>query len=231
MFSLEVVDTDAFLDMPSSAQLLYFHLSVRADDDGFIANPKRIMRMIGSNEDDLKVLIAKKFIIPFDDGVCVIKHWRINNFIRKDIYKETKYLDLKRSLFIRANGAYTLSDNGDAIPLPAGHFNLDDVNATLTQRQLSIDKNREDKVRVDKSRVEKKTHGEFKNVYLSDDEYAKLVGALNENAVTGLIAELDTYIESSGKRYKSHYATIQNWARRRVNEYAKEKLSAKPKMI
>lgn len=82
------------------------------------------------------------------------------------------------------------------------------------------------------SNTKKKSfHGEFKNVLLTDDEYTKLVEALNENAVLGLIAELDTYIESSGKKYKSHYATLQNWARRRVNDYAKERLNAKPKMI
>src|SRR3990167_7997933 len=85
-----------FFGKPVSSQLLYFHLNMRADDDGFVANPKKIVRMLNAGTDDLKVLIGKKFIIAFEDGVCVIKHWRINNFIRKDIYKETKYLDLKR---------------------------------------------------------------------------------------------------------------------------------------
>lgn len=140
MTSLEVIDTDAFLDMPMSSQLLYFHLNARADDDGFVANPKKVLRTLGGSSDDYKVLVAKKFLIEFEDGVCVIKHWRINNFVRKDIYKETKYLDLKRSLFIRANGAYTLTDDGHAVPVPDGHFKLENVNATLTQRQLRIGK-------------------------------------------------------------------------------------------
>lgn len=144
MTSLEVIDTDAFLDMPMSSQLLYFHLNARADDDGFVANPKKILRTLGGSSDDYKVLVAKKFLIEFEDGVCVIKHWRINNFIRKDIYKETKYLDLKRSLFIRSNGAYTLNDDGQAIPVPNGHYKLEDVDSTLTQRQLRIGKDRED---------------------------------------------------------------------------------------
>jgi len=143
MTSLEVIDTDAFLDMPMSSQLLYFHLNARADDDGFVANPKKILRTLGGSSDDYKVLMAKKFLIEFEDGVCVIKHWRINNFVRKDIYKETKYLDLKRSLFIRANGAYTLNDDGHAIKVPDGHYKLEDVNATLTERQLRIGKDRE----------------------------------------------------------------------------------------
>jgi hypothetical protein len=92
MFSLKVVDTDAFMDMPSSSQLLYFHLAMRGDDDGFVANPKKILRMIGANEDDYKVLIAKKFVIQFDSGVCVIKHWRIHNYLQNDRYSSTQYV-------------------------------------------------------------------------------------------------------------------------------------------
>lgn len=140
MTSLEVIDTDVFLDMPVSSQLLYFHLNARADDDGFVANPKKVTRMINAGDDDLKLLIVKKFLIAFADGVCVIKHWRINNFVRKDIYKETKYLDHKNTLFIRSNGAYTQSDDGRAIPLPKGHFTLESVDDTLTQRQLRLGK-------------------------------------------------------------------------------------------
>lgn len=142
MTSLEVIDTDAFLDMPMSSQLLYFHLNARADDDGFVANPKKVLRTLGGSSDDYKVLVAKKFLIEFEDGVCVIKHWRINNFIRKDIYKETKYLDLKGSLLIRPNGAYTLNDDGSAVPVPRGHYQLEDVNGALTERQLRIGKDR-----------------------------------------------------------------------------------------
>lgn len=145
MTSLEVTGTDAFLDMPQSSQLLYFHLNSLADDDGFVANPKSVMRNCGSQADDLKLLLAKKFVIAFEDGVCVIKHWRINNFIRKDIYRETKYLDLKGTLFIRKNGAYTLTDDNRAIPVPKGHFNVDVVNETLTNRQPRIGKIRKGK--------------------------------------------------------------------------------------
>ena len=153
MISLEVIDTDAFLDMPASSQLLYFHLNARADDDGFVANPKRIMRDVGSQLDDMKVLTGKKFVITFNDGVCVIKHWRINNFIRKDIYKETKYLDHKTTLFIRPNGAYTLTADNRAIKVPKGHFNTEEVkcvNETSTKRQLSIDKVSKEKVSLEK---------------------------------------------------------------------------------
>lgn len=91
MFAKTIIDSDLFLDMPSSTQCLYFHLSMRADDDGFINNPKKIQRMVGSGDDDLKLLIAKNFIIPFESGVVVIKHWKIHNYIQKDRYKPTLY--------------------------------------------------------------------------------------------------------------------------------------------
>ena len=170
MISLEVVDTDAFLDMPQSSQLLYFHLNARADDDGFVANPKRIMRDMGSQLDDIKLLVVKKFLISFEDGVVVIKHWRINNYIRKDIYKETKYLNHKQTLFIRPNGAYTLTDDGRATRLPRGHFQLEEiitkkglkglnkpqnhVHVTSTERALRIDQDRLGKVSIVKDSKE-----------------------------------------------------------------------------
>lgn len=113
MFSKTIIDSDAFLDMPLSTQALYFHLSMRADDDGFINNPKKIQRMIGCAEDDLKLLVAKNFIIPFDSGVVVIKHWKINNFIRTDRYKETVYQEEKAILITKENKAYTLGIPND----------------------------------------------------------------------------------------------------------------------
>ena len=107
MFAKTIIDSDAFLDMPLSSQSLYFHLSMRADDDGFLNNPKKVQRMIGASDDDLKLLIAKKFLIPFESGVVVIKHWRIHNYIQKDRYKESKYIEEKTTLTIDQNGAYT----------------------------------------------------------------------------------------------------------------------------
>ena len=107
MFTQKIIDSDAFLDMPLSTQALYFHLSMRADDDGFINNPKKIQRMVGGSDDDLKLLVAKRFIIPFESGIVVIKHWKIHNYIRADRYKETVYKDEKASLALKENGAYT----------------------------------------------------------------------------------------------------------------------------
>jgi len=110
MFAQTIIDSDAFLDMPTTSQLLYFHLAMRADDDGFINKPKGIMRIVGAKDDDLKVLITKKFIIPFESGVVVIKHWRIHNYIQKDRYLETKYKDEKSQLDLDENNAYRLLD-------------------------------------------------------------------------------------------------------------------------
>ena len=136
MFAKTIIDSDMFLDMPLSTQALYFHLSMRADDDGFINNPRKIQRMVGASDDDLKVLVMKRFILPFDSGVVVIKHWRIHNYIRNDRYKETVYKDEKAQLLLKENGAYTeLTTNG----IPDGN---QDVSNLDTQVRLGKDRDR-----------------------------------------------------------------------------------------
>jgi hypothetical protein len=107
MFTMKICDSDAFLDMPLSTQCLYFHLNMRADDDGFIGNPKKIMRVVGASEDDLKLLIVKRFILAFEDGVLVIKHWRMHNCIQSDRYTPTVYQDEKAMLGIKKNKSYS----------------------------------------------------------------------------------------------------------------------------
>lgn len=250
MFSDEITTSDAFLDMPTESQLLYFHLGMNADDDGFIANTKMVQRIIGAGDDALKLLFVKKFLVPFENGVCVIKHWRINNYIRKDIYRETKYIEFKRRLYIRENGAYSLRSE-NAIPLPSGHFTLKDkfgkdvenepqddqieprarnVHATSTERLRSIGKDRLDKDSIDintdgetKPKV-KQTYGEMGKVKLTVEEYQKLVERFGEKNTNILIFELDTYIASKGAKYQSHYATILNWAKRKAFEQYEKKV-------
>lgn len=139
MFAKQIIDSDAFLDMPLSTQTLYFHLSMRADDDGFINNPKKIQRMIGASEDDLKVLIAKRFIIPFESGIVVIKHWRIHNYIQKDRYKPTAYTEERAQLKLKDNGVYSLDTEC-----------IQDVSSSETQIRL-------DKIRLDQIREDKKS--------------------------------------------------------------------------
>lgn len=108
---MKIVDSDAFLEMPLSTQCLYFHLNMRADDDGFIGNPKRICKLVGCNDDDLKLLIAKRFVLVFDNGVIVIKHWRMHNTLRKDRYTPTAYQDELKQIGIKENGSYTFDSN------------------------------------------------------------------------------------------------------------------------
>lgn len=107
MFTKKIIDSDAFLDMPLSAQALYFHLNMRADDDGFVNGPRKIQRMVGASNDDMNLLIAKRFILTFESGVIVIKHWRMHNLLRKDRYTPTQYQDEYKRLETKENGAYT----------------------------------------------------------------------------------------------------------------------------
>lgn len=110
MFNLSIVDSDSFLDMPMSAQALYFHLNMRADDDGFVGNPKRVQRNVGASDDDLKILVVKRYLLVFEDGVIAIKHWRMHNTIQSDRYTPTEYLEERNLLRIKENKAYSLHE-------------------------------------------------------------------------------------------------------------------------
>ncbi|WP_312399531.1 DNA replication protein [Leuconostoc lactis] len=134
MFSKKVTDTDTFLDMPLSTQALYFHLNMHADDDGFIDNTKTIQRMIGSSDDDRKLLVAKQFLLPFENGVVVIKDWRVHNYIRKDTYNQTMYPNELEQLNINDSGQYERQDLLPYTERPR------DVDETLTQVRLGKDR-------------------------------------------------------------------------------------------
>ena len=111
MFAKTIVLSDAFLDMPMSARCLYFTLGMLADDDGFVNAPRSIMRQCGASDDDMKMLIAKKFVLLFESGVIVIKHWRINNYLQRDRLTPTKYVEEKAQLSIDEKGGYTRSES------------------------------------------------------------------------------------------------------------------------
>lgn len=149
MFDKTITNSDEFIEMPDSSQNLYFHLSMNADDDGFVNNWKNIMRMTGHKEDDLKVLIAKQFIIPFDSGVIVIKHWRINNYLRSDRYNETKFKKEKQKLYVDENMVYQLDTDG-----------IHNIDKNRIEEN-SIDKNRRDK----SMREEKQYEDELKEIF------------------------------------------------------------------
>jgi len=164
MLSLKVIDTDEFLDMPQSSQYLYFNMSMRADDDGFISNPKRIMKMVGCNDDDIKVLVAKRFVIPFESGVCVIRHWRIHNLIRADRYSETEYIEEKSTLALN-NSKYE-PNNTNVIP-----------NGNQMAPQDRLGKDRLGKVKV----IADKSAGEIPEIIKLFEEVNPLIGKMYGN--------------------------------------------------
>ena len=222
MFAKTIIDSDAFLDMPPSSQVLYFHLAMRADDDGFINNPKTIMRMVGAKDDDIKLLIAKRFIIPFESGVVVIKHWRIHNYIQKDRYTETKYIDEKNQLIINEKNGYSLKQ----ISL------LDDENDNVyildTQVRLGKDRDRLGKDRLELERVKNKatrfitpTIDEIKT-FLNDQEY--------ETDTDRYAVRFYNFYESKGwkvgkEKMKDWKAAIRGWLSR-DNIKKKEEVAA-----
>jgi hypothetical protein len=243
MFSPEIVTSDPFLDMGQGAQLLYFHLAIKADDDGFVS-PKGVMRMLGIADDELKVLIAKRFILPFESGVVVIKHWLIHNLIRADLYKETQYKKEKSMLGLNENGAYTEMREGVAelrqieppkwlkerrkelrtanVPLSALRIGKDRIGKDRLDKD-SIEQNTDGPEVEVKKKIEKETFGEMGKVKLTTEEYDKLVARLGQANTEIMIFELDTYIASKGAKYQSHYATILNWAKRKaMDQYQKK---------
>ena len=209
MFAKSIVLSDAFLDMPMSARCLYFTLAMLADDDGFINSPKSIMRQCGATTDDMNILIGKRFVLTFDSGVVVIKHWRIHNLIQKDRYRETKYLEEKSQLQLDGNKAYTecIQDVYDVEP------------------QVRLGKDRLGEVSVGEDSIvdvpdinvghkpTRHKYGRYKNVLLTDEEMDKLKSEFPRDW-GDRIERLSEYIASTGKRYKSHLATIRSWARK-----------------
>ncbi len=163
MFDKTITNSDDFLELPDSSQILYFHLNMNADDDGFINNWKSILRMTGTKEDDLKLLIAKSFVIPFETGVIVIKHWRINNYLRNDRYKQTTHKMELSLLEVGENGEYLLSNNDIGIPM------------------VYPDKNRIEKNSIDKNSID--------NIYIVEQDSTALV---TKNVISYLNSKLGT---------------------------------------
>ena len=197
MFNVDIVGSDAFLDLPHTAQALYFQLGMRADDDGFVGNPKTIQRIAGTKASDLELLVKKRFLLQFPSGVVVIKHWKINNDIKKDRYSPTVYTDEFQMLSTKENKAYTERS----------------TNVSTLDTQYSIDENSKDK---DSIVLCKHAHGFFSNVLLTDEEMQKLSGEIPN--LDDYIERLSNYLANNKKEYKSHCATIRNWYRRDVEK-------------
>lgn len=205
MFTSKIIESDAFLDLPLSAQALYLHLNMNADDDGFVNNPKMITRVIGANSDDLQILIDKAFVLLFPSGVIVVKGWFMNNSIKTDRKKPTSYQEELSMLDIKDNRSYTWKYSGNELET------LWKQNGNTSEHRL--DKDRLDKTRLDKSSVKKHQYGEYKNVLLSDEEMEKLKAEF-PNDYEQRIERVSEYCASTGKSYKNYLATIRNWAKK-----------------
>ena len=197
MVCTDITRSDAFLEMPTTSRLLYYDLLKDADDEGFVDNPKTIMRITGATEDDIRILIAKKFLIVPDEskGVVVIKHWFIHNYIRQDRLIPTNYKDLKELLTFDNNKAYTMS--GRCL--------------TADSQVSAQDKLSKDKLSKDKLNNIKHKYGSYNNVLLSDEEMEKLKKEFPD--YENRIERVSEYCASTGKSYKNYLATIRNWAR------------------
>lgn len=204
MFAKTIIDSDAFLDMPVTARLLYYDLAMRADDDGFVNSPKKIMRMIGASQDDLSILCLRKFLIPFDNGVVVIKHWRIHNYIRGDRYKPTSYQDEKALLIEGENKAYKLKDGVDTIGIPT-------VDQMDTQVRLGKD-------RLDKDRLESSAKGTTRKFTPPTYEEVKAYCDERKNGIDPQhfidYYQARGWVLSNGKKMVDFKAAIRTWEQR-----------------
>ena len=212
MFSLEVVNTDAFLDLPVSAQCLYFHLGMRADDDGFVAAPKRIVRMLGIEPEDLRRLVEGGFLILFQSGICVLTHWRVNNQIRKDRYLKTRLTEELSLLGLDDTGKYVLG----GVWQPDGNQLATNwqPNGNQLATQYRIGKDSIDKNSIDQDRTGEGTppdgaltlrgarlpRGRFGWVKLTQEEYDSLVSELGQEETERCINYIDESAQSNGNR-------------------------------
>lgn len=193
MFSKQITESDSFMELPLTAQALYFHLGMSADDDGFVNNPKRLLRVIGANEDDLKILLAKNFVLSFDNGVIVIKHWKINNYIPKDRYTPTVYTEEKAQLFERDNRAYTKCIQNV--------YNLG--------TQTSIDKTSIDVVSTTSDLMELLSPADITYLYAMYEDAGLLINAVQEQ-----LNKRKTKIKVSALQYIKGYATNKRWVKK-----------------
>lgn len=219
MFSKDITDSDAFIEMSSAAQALYFHLNQGADDDGFNNQVQMAMMKAHASTDDLKILMAKNFVIRFECGVIVIKHWRLHNTLRKDRYTPTNYQEELNMLGIKDNGVYTLGCQVVANGLPSGCPSIDKdsvVESSVVEESI------ED---APPPKPTRHKYGLYENVLLTNEDYRKLQEEFPHD-YSDRIERLSEYIASTGKKYKSHLATIRSWAKKdKPQKQAKAKSS------
>jgi hypothetical protein len=206
MFTKKITDADEFITLPSSTQALYLHLCMSADDDGFNNQVQMSMFKAHASIDDVKILLAKRFILQFENGVIVIKHWRMANALRKDRYTKTNYKEELSRLRIKENGAYTMTDTADELRLPDG------CQMVATDKG-SIGKGSIGKGSIGESEgAQKYRYGIFNNVKLTEDELQTLIEEYPDS-YQEKIENLSQYMKSKGTYYHDHFATIMKWAR------------------
>ena len=211
MFAKSIVLSDAFLDMPLSARCLYFTLGMLADDDGFVGSPKAIMRQCGASQDDMAVLLQKRFILAFESGVIVIKHWRMNNYLQKDRHKDTTYLEELATLDVDDKGAYT--EKKEMYTECIQTVYKTDTQGRLGQGRLG--QGRVVEVNEDGNDTEFELIGGTlgKNVVLlTPIQSETLLDKLGLDAYNHYVDKLSTFIIKNDAKVGNHYATILKWA-------------------
>lgn len=220
MFTKKVTDGDAFIEMSSAAQALYFHLNQGADDDGFNNQISIAMMKAHASTDDLKILMAKNFVIRFENGVIVIKHWRMHNTIRKDRYTPTNFQEELKQLGLKENGSYTWLPSGCqtvAKRLPQDSIGKESID------EFSVVEDSIGEVKTSPTpKAPRHKYGAYENVLLTDQDYQKLKEEFPHDH-TERIERLSEYIASTGKTYKNHLATIRAWARKDQEKVATTK--------
>jgi len=207
MFDKAIIDTDRFMDLPVSAKALYFLLGMEADDEGFVS-PKKVIRIHGGTDDDVKILLAKNFVIQFQSGVVVITDWNKNNWLDSRRTRPTEYQKEKKQLSLTEDNMYVLSTCLAEQPKNGSKSLLSNCLASIEEN--SIEENRIE---------EKDIYGEFQNVKLKKIEYNKLLERFGEKNTKIIIEELSRYMASKKTKYINHYATLLNWASRKVQQH------------
>lgn len=221
MFSKKITDTDLFIDMPASAQNLYFHLNMSADDDGFAGSPKKVQRTVGASQDDLKILMDKNFIIPFETGVVVIKDWKIHNYIRGDRYSETIYINEKQQLALDEKGSYILSNN-QGLP-------NDNQMSYQRETQVRLGKDRSGKDRLGhlhnelaaiQNFYEDNGFGTLSSKTRTDFSYwiedFKKIGATEEDARELIILAMEKAVDYNARKYSYINSILRDWEQKKL---------------
>lgn len=211
MFSKDIVDTDEFITLSHSAQVLYFHLSMNADDDGFVSNVLKTIRVLQCSQQDLNDLIGFGFLIPFPSGVMVITHWKINNFLRNDRYKETIYLAEKSQLSLDESKRYTIGIPNGHQSKTTGIPRVDEYK----QVEMSINKCSQDDIPQLQTSpahsLNKISYGSAHNVFLTIEEYTNLKQRF-PNQTDAKIEYFSGYLERKNNAfYPDHYKTLSDW--------------------